>query len=318
MTPLLFLISLAVTLASAHVLVDRSVDLAHHLKLPHFIIGFTLLALGTSLPEIIVCINAALAGRGDVVVNNIYGSNLVNVGLGIGLGLLLIRRSAGKVNKSALLSGWAGLGAVCLVGLLLLDAGLNRLDGLLLLATVVLMTVILMRIGAAAEPESEHAHELSNNSSIPVLLAIIASAIAGLQLGAHFLIQHATDLARTIGLSEHAIGFFLLAAGTSGPEIVLSLQTALRGRFNLLLGNITGSNLFNLLMGLGLPALLAGIQLDAMDMVTQRRDLVAALVAAGVLIVAIRFHNGWFARGIGLMAILAYSGYAVWVLESVS
>ena len=312
---LLVLLALLVTVLSANALIEASIGLAHRFRAPEVLVGFTLLAVGTSLPEIAVAVAAALPGQSSLVFGNIYGSNLVNVCLGIGGGLLLTGAAGDRsTGPSALL----GVGLALLVGLLLLDDVLGRIDGALLLGLTLVATVFLMRQihrDGGAERQREEGggsgSDTSPDTGMARNLVLAATGLVGLPLACDALVDFTTLLAQGLGVSERIIGFFLVAAGTSGPEIVVSVQCALRNRPKLLFGNIAGSNLFNLAAGLGLAGMVAPLITPPSELATQWRDWAAMLVAGVALLLATRLAGGSVSRLLGLALVLGYLGYAL-------
>jgi cation:H+ antiporter len=244
------------------------------------LIGLTIVAFGTSLPELVVSLTAALSGEAaDIAMGNIVGSNIANLGLILGLAGLIkalpVTTSFTRRELPILL-----LVSLVFLGMALFERDITRLEGALLVVGLVAVNV---RTWRAATREPDFAREVKTtvatveaidpttaepSRSIWLELLGIAVGLAGLVLGAQWLVEAASSLARTLGVSELVIGLTLVAVGTSLPEVATSLVAVARGNAEIAIGNVVGSNLFNLLGIAGLTALVrplsvpAGMELD--------------------------------------------------------
>ncbi|GAA0661522.1 calcium/sodium antiporter [Natronoarchaeum mannanilyticum] len=254
----------------ARLFVDAAVRFARRFGLSEFVIGLTIVGIGTSAPELVVSADAALIGRGDLAVGNVIGSNIFNLALILGglalFGAIPVDRSAVRRDGAALVL------ATAIGGVVLLDATVARAEGVAMVACMVAYIAYLLGTGdeAASEPgDGSSASSTARNvaeSTPPGGLArgptrwsrTAAELAAGLALvlaSGHFMVESASALALAAGISELVVGETIVAAGTSTPELAVSLVAVRRGRVGVSVGNILGSNVFNLLGILGVAAI---------------------------------------------------------------
>ena len=233
-----------------------SVAIARYFGITPLLIGLTVVAFATSAPEIFISIVAAVHGDPDLAIGNAIGSNIVNIGLVLGL-VALIRPI--PMNSATVRREIPMLLAVSLLTVsLFLDAYISRIDGFVLLVGLVIVIAWLTRIGLKSSVDDPIVAEL--NAEIPQYTSRIATGIqltlglAALLLGAEFIVGGAVDIAIRLGVSDIVIGIVLIALGTSLPELAVSLASAFRGEYGLALGNIVGSNIFNSLAVIGIAA----------------------------------------------------------------
>ena len=262
MTNALVLIAgLALLVAGAELLVRGASKLALSLGMTPLIVGLTIVSVGTSAPEIAVSMSSALNGQADLALGNVIGSNIFNVLfiLGVSAVILPLSVNAQLVRQEIPVM----VGAVLLLLPLMLDGRISRGEGLLMLAALVAYTVHLLRSPNQELPEApdELRSELPSarrwDGHWGVQLLLILGGLALLILGARWLVDAAVQIARSLGLSELVIGLTIVAAGTSAPEVATSVMAALRGQRDIAIGNVVGSNIFNILGCLGLVAVVA-------------------------------------------------------------
>lgn len=250
-------IALAVVLLwkGADFFVDSAVRIAKKLQISDLIIGLTLVAVGTSAPEFAVSIGAAFTGRGTMSIGNVIGSNVFNLGLILGSCAAIrgIPTSPSLVRRD----GPFLLAVVTTLAVMMSDGGLGRLEGAFLLTA--LATYLGYQFVRQAEPDTIETQQ-SSEAWKDALLGI--SGLAMILVGAHFLVNGSSELARGLGLSEWAISVTIVAAGTSAPELVTSLNAALKGRYGISAGSLIGSDLFNMLGVLGLTAALTPLEVE--------------------------------------------------------
>lgn len=262
MTLLLLVAGLVVLTAGAELLVRGSATLARRLGVAPLIVGLTVVAFGTSAPEMTVSIKAALIGQGDVALGNVVGSNIFNVLFILGASALVVPLAV--QSQLVRLDVPVMIAASLLVWAMAADGMLTRTEGLVLFAGIIAYTGMQVRLGlrearAKADAGAEADPTAPKLTMRGVLLDIVLAA-AGLVLlvvGAGWFIGSAIEIARTFGVSELVIGLTLVAAGTSMPEVAASLMAAFRGERDIAVGNVVGSNLFNLLSVLGASAAVA-------------------------------------------------------------
>ncbi len=309
---------LVLLVAGAEVLVRGASKLAAQFGIPPLIIGLTVVAFGTSAPETAVSVQAALDGSGDLAIGNVVGSNIANVLLILGVTALIaplvVSRQLIRLDVPIM------IGASLVTYALAYDGSLSRLDGALLFAGVLAYTGFLI-ISSLRDKSNgandEFAAEFGpDQNPKPYAWAInLALIIAGLVLlvsGSNFLVQGATELARALGLSELVIGLTVVAIGTSLPELATSVMAALKGERDIAVGNIVGSNIFNLLCVLGLASMVSPEAIAVAANALQFDFLIMIAVAVACLPI---FFNGYainrWEGGLFVLFYAAYTGYLI-------
>ena len=288
---------------------------ARNLGIPPLLIGLTIVALATSAPEILVSVVAALRGETDLAIGNAIGSNIANVGLVLGVVALL---RPVELKSATLRREMPALLAVSLLTVsLFLDSYLGRVDGLVLLAGLVIVMIWLVRLGfrsSAGDPlQAEFDAEIPKHMSMRVAIVWVVVGIATLLLGAHWMVDGAIDIAKILGVSEVVIGITMVALATSIPELAVSLVSAFRGEYGLAIGNIVGSNIFNLLAVIGVAATIHPAVLPPSVLSLH----IFVMVAFTLVLFAMTYEyegRGQITRVEGLALItayLAYQGYVV-------
>ena len=279
---------------------------ARRLGIPSVVVGLTIVALGTSAPELSVSVTAALKGANEIAVGNVVGSNLFNLLVVVGLSAAIapMRAEEGLLRRDLPLSG---LAASILFAMLAFGEGrLSRVSGLILLVIMVLYLFVLVR-GALRNHTAADETELSVPVwTIPLNLFI---GLCGIVLGGDLTVDGATGIARMFGLSEALIGLTIVAVGTSLPELVTSITAAIKGESGLALGNAVGSNLFNILFILGTSAAICPISVS-MDAVF---DVAVLVLVSAVCILTMR-RSGGVGRVQGIVMTAAYMAYMGWII----
>jgi cation:H+ antiporter len=306
---ILLVSGLAALILGAEGLVRGGVGLARRLGVSPALIGVTIVAWGTSTPELVVSVDAALKGIDGIAVGNVVGSNIVNVLLILGLAAAItpVAVDPRAVRRDVL----ASLGAAALfIGVALTTPFLTFWHGaafLGLLATLTVATWLHDRANGAPSA-ALHAAEAEEVGRVPLNPALATAMVLGgvglLMLGAHLLVEAAVTLARGFGVSEVVIGLTLVAVGTSLPELVTSLVAALRGHSDVALGNVLGSNVYNILAILGVASLVAPVSIPAE---IARADMWVMLAAAVAVLPAVM--DGKVGRPLGLAMLAGYGGY---------
>lgn len=229
---------------------------ARNLGVAPVLIGLTVVAFATSAPEILVSVVAALRGQPDLAVGNAIGSNVVNIGLVLGCTAMI---KPIELRSVTLRREMPALLAVTLLTVsLFLDSFLSRIDGFVMITGLLIVMMWLTRLGmrsAATDPLAEDfAAEIPEDVSMKMSLFWLALGFAVLLLGADLLVDGAIEIARALGVSEVVIGITLVAFGTSLPELAVSIVSVMKGEHGLVIGNIVGSNLFNMLAVIGVAA----------------------------------------------------------------
>ncbi|MGY9046710.1 hypothetical protein P775_04910 [Puniceibacterium antarcticum] len=286
-------------------LVRGSIGIARRMSLPPLFIGLTVVGFGTSTPELLVSVDAALRGVPDIALGNVIGSNIANILLIGGLSALVwpIKVMGATLRRDTFVMMAAALILVPIFAL----GQVTRLSGLVLFGGLLAYLVWAYRTPGAPEAEEEG---LKPPASIPVSVVWVAGGLVALMFGARFLVDGAVSIARGYGMSEAFIGLTIVAIGTSLPELATSLIAALRRQSEIAIGNIIGSNIFNLLGILGVTALIAPVPV-AMRFLTF--DL-PVMIAASLVLCALLLARSMIGRRVGI-AMLASYGAFVWAAQ---
>ena len=268
MTFVYLIAGLVLLVLGAEVLVRGAARLAAQFGIPPLVIGLTVVAFGTSAPETAVSVQAALEGSGDLAIGNVVGSNIANVLLILGVTALIapltVSRQLIRLDVPIM------IGASLLVMGLAWDGALSLLDGALLFACVLTYTAFLIiqaRKDKNAASDDEFVEEFGLHAAPKpyawlINLALVLVGLVLLVVGSNLLVEGATTLARALGLSDLVIGLTVVAVGTSLPELATSVMAAFKGERDIAVGNIVGSNIFNLLCVLGLAALVSPVAIS--------------------------------------------------------
>lgn len=312
MTPTLgwIALSLVVLFFAGDALVRGASALAARMGVSALAIGLTVVALGTSAPELAVSLNAALSGADEIALGNVVGSNIANIALILGLACLVrpISVQAQLVRLDVPLM--IAVSAVLMV--ILHDHRIGRIEGALLVAGLLAYILFTLRMGRREERPVRVEFEASvpavSPSMLPAVLRI-GVGLAGLVLGARLLVSGAIDLATALGMSQAAIGLSIVAVGTSVPELAASLVAAIKGEGDIAAGNVVGSNLFNILGILGTTALIRPVGQGGVGWT----DLGVMLAVAIALYALVRGRVG-IGRLAGAGLVAGYVAYTVWLL----
>lgn len=295
--------ALALLFAGAEGLVKGSASLALRAGVSRLVVGLTVVAFGTSCPELVVSVNAALSQQGDISVGNVIGSNSFNIGVILGLTALVcpipVHLQVVKIDAPL------ALGVALLLLVFLLNQALGRAEGLVLLAGIVTYTWIRVVAGRRAGNDDES--DVPTRSPSPhwsIDLALIAAGLAVLVFGSRLLVNHSVELAKTLGVSEAVIGLTIVAAGTSMPELATSVVAAFRKQPDIAIGNIVGSNIFNVLAIMGLTSVIAPLHAPGIS----RLDY-AVMIVFTVLLIPLLYTGRLLHRLEGTMLLALYGGY---------
>lgn len=309
----LFVVGLALLIAGGESLVKGASRIALSFGISPIVIGLTVVAFGTSAPELAVSAGASLSGAPDLIVGNVVGSNIYNVLLILGLSALIaplvVRREV--VRREVPLMVAASVGTL----LLALDGSIGRLDGLLLFGGLLLWLANLLRESRSLERTEAHdAQEMTTARRDRLRsLAFIVAGLVMLVVGARWLVDGAVSVASALGLSDLVIALTVVAIGTSLPELATSIIATIRGERDIAVGNVVGSNVFNLLAVLGLSAIIAGEVPVAQGALTF--DL-PVMVAVAVACLPIFFTGYRIARWEGVLFLGYGVGYTLYLLAT--
>jgi cation:H+ antiporter len=293
-------------------LVRGASTLASRLGLSPLAIGLTVVAFGTSTPELVVSVNAALSGANDIAVGNVVGSNIANIALILGLSCLLsplvVRAKVVRIDAPIMVLVSFALLAV------LNDGGASRPEGSVLFLG--LLTYVGFTLWEARRESSSVRREFESAVAVrpPSLLSSTGLVIVGLLslvLGGRLLVVSAVAMASTFGISEAAIGLTIVAVGTSLPELATSIIASLRGHGDMAVGNVVGSNIFNVLGILGVSAVIRPLRLGEIAWL----DL-GVMTGLAVLLTVLLYTRPRLGRGTGLFLLAGFAGYSIWRLVS--
>lgn len=261
LTYLYLIAGLLLLIAGGNYLVKGGVAVAKRFKVPTLIIGMTIVAFGTSSPEFIVSLQSALQGHPEISIGNVVGSNIANIGLILGVTALILPMS---VNRTSVKIDVPFLILCSLLFFTLAQDNLiSRGEGLIFITLLILFTLLSIYKGkkenTVEEPAKEETKKEKELNMISALIMIVASC-AALTFGANLLIDSAVSIAKSFGVSERIISVTLVAFGTSVPELATSIMAAVRKENDIAIGNVVGSNIFNILFVIGASALITPIE----------------------------------------------------------
>ncbi|QKF82446.1 calcium/sodium antiporter [Halarcobacter ebronensis] len=293
---LIFIVAMAALIYGADFIIEQSERIALHYKISPFVIGATLIAVGTSLPEMAVSISASAKGSGDIAVANVIGSTIFNIALVLGVVFLISKKITPNRDLFAKDSAWA-LFPILVFILMSIDGKLNFVDGVLFVILMLGYLLFLVTSNQVDKVDEELKKEKFawGKSSVMLLFGFVLTIG-----GADFAIDSAGNIARSFGISEWVIGLFLVAFGTSLPELTISVKSALNNNSDLAIGNIIGSNVANFTMVLGFSSMVNPLNVN---LSANFFDIAAAFVLSLMLvfITANKLYNK--SAGIALMVV---------------
>ena len=266
---LLVAVGLAMLFAGSEFLIRGSVKIAKRMHISQLVIGLTVVAFGTSTPELVVSINSALEGQADISLGNIIGSNIVNIGLILGLSAAIFPIA---VHIKTIRREIPIMLAVSLIIIpISLDGTISQIDGAFLVISLIAFIYFSYRQSKKENTQipliidDNRENSISNNLAFTPLIKNIVFVIIGIILlyfGSSFTVDNAVSIANSLGISERIIGLTIIAIGTSLPELITSVGAARKKHADLSIGNIIGSNIFNVLSILGISSLIIGIKVN--------------------------------------------------------
>ncbi len=308
---------LLLILFGANYLVDGSSSIARRFGLSEFVIGLTIVGIGTSTPEMVVSFLSAIQGKADMAIGNVVGSNIFNTLLILGVSALIcpIKITRNAIRKDLPLN----IGVTILLIILGLnvtlfgignDNVLSRIDGAILLA------IFVWYLWASFKNDSaqDDAEEDIKRYSLPISIAMILGGLAGLVFGGRLFVNAATEIAKAMGMSEKFIAITIMAAGTSMPELATSAVAAFKKRAQLALGNIVGSNISNILLILGGSALIHPLSFAGMTIVDLGTLLGCTIL---ILLSAITFKKKQLDRIEGLILLMGEAAYMWYLIANI-
>jgi cation:H+ antiporter len=320
MTIVLLIAGLALLVAGGELLVRGASKLALALGISPLVVGLTVVAFGTSSPEMAVSVQAVASGNVDIALGNVVGSNIFNVLFILGLSALIVPLvvDAQMIRQEVPVM----IGVSLLLYAMAWDRGVTRAEGLLLVALLAGYTVLLVwqsrretqatRDEYAAEGHVAAAAAAGGRGGVALQVALIVAGLVLLVFGSRLLVQAATTIARSAGISELVIGLTIVAAGTSLPEVAASVTAAIRGQRDIAVGNVVGSNTFNILGVLGLSAAISDVPLGVAP--SMLAFDIPAMLAVAIACLPVFFTGRSIARWEGAVFLAYYAAYTAWLL----
>lgn len=286
--------------------VDGSSALAFRLGIPQLVIGLTIVAMGTSAPEAAVSITSALKGNEGITVGNVVGSNIMNILLILGIASVIVPLAVQKSTRMIEIPYMVAI--TVLFGVLGYTGEMvTRVEGGILWIAFLIYLGYLLWMAKKGKEDNEPDEK---QKSLPVQLLMILAGLICIVLGSDFVVDGATEIAKVIGISDRIIGLTIVAFGTSLPELVTSIAAARRGNADIAIGNIVGSNVFNILFVAGTSALISPVVFESKFVL----DTAVATATAVLLLVCVCNKEGKLKRSGGIIMLAAYAAYFVKLL----
>ena len=305
---LIIIIGVTLVIWGADRMTDGAVCIAQRLNIPQIVIGLTIVAMGTSMPEFCVSLVSALKGTPDLAVGNVVGSNAFNelliVGVAAVVSPMVISRSTVKKDIP-----W-GVFAAVVLSLMCIDMAISRIDALLL--SIGFIAFILYTLKTAKNGQSEQQEDEKKDYKPLFAICLVLLGLACLIFGSNIFVDAATKVAQQLNVPESVIGLTIVAGGTSLPELATSVVTARKGQRAIAIGNIIGSNVFNVLMIIGITGLICPMQIEGITVI----DL--SVMSVGIVLLWLfSFTKFTVERWEGVLLIVIYLGYMSWLISQV-
>lgn len=302
---LLLVIGFVMLIKGADLFVEGAASIAERFGIPQLVVGLTIVAMGTSAPEAAVSIASALKGSADITVGNIVGSNILNIFIILGLTAVITMVPVGITTVKYEIP-YMILITVLFLGMGITGNKITLVEGVFLwIAFIAYLVYLLLQ----AKKNKEEAQE-ENKKPIWLLLLLTIGGLALVVWGSDVTVDAASNIAKAMGMSERFIGLTIVALGTSLPELCTSVSAATKGKADIAIGNIVGSNIFNVLFVVGTAALITPIPF-AQNFVI---DTTVAILAGVLLWIAVVLQKG-LKRMAGVIMLVAYAGYFVYLIQ---
>lgn len=306
----ILLVGFVLLIKGADFFVEGSSAVAKKLRIPSIIVGLTIVAMGTSLPELAVSVTAALAGNSEIAVSNVVGSDLFNLLVVCGacslFAPLAIRKSTLKLDFPLCIGC-----AILLLVMGVMGMQVGRVDGIILLVIFIIYIAILVRqaLKARANTATEESEDKVDSKDIPVWLCIIyiVGGIVAIKFGGDFVVDGASTIAQKLGMSQTLVGLTVVAVGTSLPELVTSIVASRKNEVDMALGNVIGSNIFNILFILGISGAISPMTFIQDNIV----DLIV-LIVVSFLVYVFCWTRQTLEKKEGIIMLLIYFAYLIY------
>ncbi len=308
-TLVLFILGFFLLVGGAELMLKGASDLAETLGLSPLVIGLTVVAFGTSAPELAVNIQSVWSGQADIAIGNVVGSNILNILLVLGIGAVIAPLSVHKRLIQLEVPIMIGVSVVLL--LLSIDGSLNRWEGLLLSAGFLLYSFFAIKKDYQSDEQAPKTGDKSRHYNLFVQLILIIVGLGLLVQGSQWIVDGAIEIAKLFGISELIIGLTIISIGTSLPEMATVVVGCLRGKQEMVIGNVVGSNIFNILLVLGFTTLIspAGIEVNHAALVFD----IPVMIAVAVACLPIFFTDYLIERWEGLLFLVYYMLYTAFL-----
>ena len=309
MTQVFFLvIGFVLLVKGADWFVEGAASIADKFGIPQIVIGLTIVAMGTSAPEAAVSISAAMKGSAEITIGNVLGSNILNVL--IILGLTAVIRSIFVQRTTIFYEIPMVIGVTILLAVMGLQNNVvGRVEGIILMGCMVIYMMYLLRLAKRGTVDNADLDEFAQGTSMGKLILLVIVGVVAIVWGSDIAVNAATAIARIFGMSERFIGLTIVALGTSLPELVTSVTAAMKGNCDIAVGNIVGSNLFNIMFVVGLTAIITPVAYVSAFKVD---SLIA--IGAVVLLWLCVFRKQTLNRLHGIIMLACYGGYFAYLM----
>ena len=316
---ILLIVGLVLILLGADALVNGASAVARKYGISEFVVGLTIVGIGTSAPELIVSAISAINGSSDIAIGNVVGSNISNVFMILGITAIIAPISLTKSNLKYDLP--IALGVSLLLFVLAYDSIflgkefniISRWDGLILIAMFVLFMIYSFKSPASSEQNGESAESENGKVNIVKSVLLIVCGLVGLVLGGRLFVNSGSDIARGFGVSDAFIGITVMAVGTSLPELAASVNAAIKKKGQMALGNVIGSNIFNILLILGTSSIIRPLTLGGITMIDMGMMILTTVM---IMLSALLISKKEIKRGVGALFFMIYVAYIVYLASN--
>lgn len=315
MDVVLLILGLLILIVGGELLVRGAVGLSSAMKISPLVIGMTVVSFGTSAPELLVSLQSALDGNPGIAIGNVVGSNIANLALVLGLTVLIFPIVAEKQTKK--IDYPMMMVATILFCLLSMNLMIDRWEGFLFMAIIVIYTIWMIRSSRKSEKSKDNelvkteefdASEVKDRPALSIGLLLVG--LVALYFGSEWFVSGASNISKTLGLSDSVIGVTVVAFGTSAPELVASIMAAVKKQSDISVGNLIGSNIFNVFAVLGVTSAVKPVQVDQEVL---QFDYMWMLGVA-LLMIPVLYLGDKIGRFKGAILVLFYVVYIVWIV----
>lgn len=316
---ILLIVGLVLILLGADALVNGASAVARKYGISEFVVGLTIVGIGTSAPELIVSAISAINGSSDIAIGNVVGSNISNVFMILGVTAIIAPISLTKSNLKYDLP--IALGVSLLLFVLAYDSiflgkefnVISRWDGLILIALFILFMIYSFKSSASGDQNEESAESENGKVNIVKSVLLIVCGLVGLVLGGRLFVNSGSDIARGFGVSDAFIGITVMAVGTSLPELAASVNAAIKKKGQMALGNVIGSNIFNILLILGTSSIIRPLTLGGITMIDMGMMILTTVM---IMLSALLISKKEIKRGVGALFFMIYIAYIVYLASN--